>query len=370
VNAIRKWLTRTAHGVVPVLLLAVLIARLGLNPFTSSLKVLSPWPIAAALLLGAVATTGQAMRWRTVALARHHDRDQDSLPELTRTRAVAECYRSTLLNSVLPGGVLGDAIRAWRHRAPSGVRPSAVTVLGERVIGTAVLLLAVAAVGFPLETWLGTAALAGALVAALIALPALRRLSPAGRCAAVGWSVLSLASLVAKFFVVTSALGTVHRAGDVVTLALITLAGMSVPFGIGGFGPRETVAALAFAALGLSADAGVTTAAGYGVLAAISATPGVAVMLFDLLSGHRRLRAGSRTAISRTAISRTPIARTPVSRQVELHADVVTEGEPAGRRAQAVRQPESAPAQRVREAQRASAGAGREWPIRARFVSR
>lgn len=55
---------------------------------------------------------------------------------------------------------------------------------------------------------------------------------------------------------------------------------MSVPFRIGGFGPREAVAAVAFAAVGLSAEAGVATSTAYGVLAAISAVPGVVVMLF------------------------------------------------------------------------------------------
>src|SRR5207344_2954407 len=92
---------------------------------------------------------------------------------------------------------------------------------------------------------------------------------------------LAMASLVTKFFVASAALGTVRDPGEVVTLALIVLAGMSLPFGIGGFGPREAVAAVAFAALGLSADAGVATSAAYGVLAAVSTVPGVLVMLLD-----------------------------------------------------------------------------------------
>jgi hypothetical protein len=74
----------------------------------------------------------------------------------------------------------------------------------------------------------------------------------------------------------------VPAAEGTIVLALIVLAGMAIPIGIGGFGPREAVAALAFGSVGLSAHAGVATAAAYGVLAAVSALPGVLVMLLDL----------------------------------------------------------------------------------------
>lgn len=276
-------LTRTLRAVIPLLLLAALVSHLGTSPFERSLQVLSTWPIVAALLLGVITTTAQALRWRTVAAG------YGAADGLTRTRAVAECYRSALLNAVLPGGVLGDAVRAWRQRAPRerGLRSSAQAVIGERVAGTVLLLVAVAVVLLPMEPLVSAMALAGAAGAVGVAAPTLKRLSLQGQLAVWGWSLLSLVSLVTKFGVAALALGTVSGLTDVVTLALIVLAGMSIPIGVGGFGPREAVAAIAFAAVGLSADAGVATAAAYGMLAAVSALPGVAVMLFDLRRDSR-----------------------------------------------------------------------------------
>jgi uncharacterized membrane protein YbhN (UPF0104 family) len=271
-------LTRILRAVVPLLLLAALVAHVGADPFTRSLQVLSAGPIAAALLLGVITTTAQALRWRTVATG------YGAAEGLTRYRAVAECYRSALLNAVLPGGVLGDAVRVWRQRAPRerGLRSSAQAVIGERVAGTVLLMLAVAVVTLPMKPMVSGMALIGAGVAAVVAAPSLKRLLVREQLAVWGWSALALASLVIKFGVAALALGTVSDLGDIVTLALLVLAGMSIPFGVGGFGPREAVAAVAFAAVGLSADSGVATAAAYGVLAAVSALPGVMVMLLDL----------------------------------------------------------------------------------------
>jgi glycosyltransferase 2 family protein len=269
---------------IPLLLLAGLLARLGTGPFERSLQVLRPGPVVAALLLGAVTTVAQAQRWRTVAAGYG--------PRMSRARAVAECYRSALLNAVLPGGVMGDAVRVWRQRTPSGrvsLGSSVKAVVGERVAGTALLLLCVSVATLGLDRRISLLMLAGAAVAGLIAVPSLRRLSGRAQLAVWGWSTVSLLALVTKFAIAATVLGTVSGTRDVVTLALISLAGMSVPLAVAGFGPREAVAAIAFVALGLSADAGVATSAGYGVLCAVSALPGVVVMLVD---AHRAPRAG------------------------------------------------------------------------------
>jgi uncharacterized membrane protein YbhN (UPF0104 family) len=272
---------------IPLVLLAGLIAKLGTGPFQRSLEVLRPGPIAAALLLGGLTTLAQAMRWRTVAAG------YGSGPELTRARAVGECYRSALLNAVLPGGVMGDAVRVWRHRGPArpgpALRASARAVVVERAAGTAVLMLCVAGVVFSRDPRIGLALLSAGIVTAAIAWPGLRRLTARAQLSVWGWSLLSLVALVTMFGVATAQLGTIADPRDVVTLALIALAGMSVPLAIAGFGPREAVVAIAFVSFGHSADAGVATAAAYGVLAAVSALPGVAVMVLD---AHRAPRTG------------------------------------------------------------------------------
>jgi hypothetical protein len=52
---------------------------------------------------------------------------------------------------------------------------------------------------------------------------------------------------------------------------------------IGGWGPREGMAAWAFAAAGLGADLGIATAVVYGVMALVASLPGAAVLITDWL---------------------------------------------------------------------------------------
>ncbi len=70
---------------------------------------------------------------------------------------------------------------------------------------------------------------------------------------------------------------------------------MGVPTNIGGWGPREGVAAWAFGLAGLGAAQGVATATVYGVLALVASLPGAAVVLV--------------TALHRTAAVRVPAPR-------------------------------------------------------------
>ena len=57
-------------------------------------------------------------------------------------------------------------------------------------------------------------------------------------------------------------------------LALLALLAMALPLNVGGFGPREGVAAWAFGAAGLTASQGVATAVVYGALVLVSSLPG------------------------------------------------------------------------------------------------
>jgi glycosyltransferase 2 family protein len=62
------------------------------------------------------------------------------------------------------------------------------------------------------------------------------------------------------------------------TVALVLLAS-GIPLNVAGWGPREGAAAWAFAATGLGAGAGVTTAVVYGVMALVATLPGLVVLL-------------------------------------------------------------------------------------------
>jgi hypothetical protein len=60
---------------------------------------------------------------------------------------------------------------------------------------------------------------------------------------------------------------------------VLALLAMGLPFNIGGWGPREAVSTVAFAAAGFGATQGLTAAVVYGVLNLIACLPGAGVLL-------------------------------------------------------------------------------------------
>lgn len=295
----RHRLLLTVRIVVPALALALLAYRLGPQAFRPALAVLAPVPLLAALVLGAVVVGAHSARWRVVMRGA-------GLP-LGPAEALAECYRSTALNTVLPGGVAGDVLRAWRQRtdAPRGWRPGAVSVIAERSAGLC-LLLATAAVVLVTQAPPVVPAVAAGIVACVawgVAWPTLRRLSVRDRVAVWGWSALALAALLGLTVVAAAAVGVADDPGVVATLGLALLAGTAVPLNLGGWGPREAAGALAAVMVGVPPAVGVAFAAGYGILATVSALPG-----FLMLGDFRPTRRARRD-----------------TREVELHAHVVSE---------------------------------------------
>lgn len=297
----RRHLLLALRIAVPLLALGVLAWRLGPEAFRPALAVLAPLPILAALLLGVVAVAANAARWRVIMHGA-------GLP-IGRVEAVAEYYRSTALNSVLPGGVAGDVLRAWRQRTgePQGWRPGAVSVLAERAAGLCLLLGVAAVVLVIVAPPIYPAAIAAAMAAVAWAVcrPSLRRLPVRDRAAVWGWSALALAALLALTLVAALAIGVDENPGAVAALGMALLAGTAVPLNLGGWGPREAAGALAAVMVGVSAEIGVAFAAGFGLLAIVSVLPG-----FVILGLHRP---GRRVALG--------------AAEVELDADVVVEKE-------------------------------------------
>jgi len=89
--------------------------------------------------------------------------------------------------------------------------------------------------------------------------------------------------------------------GTLVPLALVVLAGSAIPANVAGWGPREGVAAWAFAATGLGATAGVTAAAAYGALVLFAALPGAVVLVVQGFRGRHPAPAPPRPAERATA---------------------------------------------------------------------
>ena len=71
---------------------------------------------------------------------------------------------------------------------------------------------------------------------------------------------------------------------------MLVLLAMVIPLNIGGWGPREGMAAWAFAAAGLGAHQGVMTATAYGVMGIVATMPGGLVLAVDRLRRSRTRR--------------------------------------------------------------------------------
>jgi hypothetical protein len=88
-----------------------------------------------------------------------------------------------------------------------------------------------------------------------------------------------VAGHTALFLVAARAAGVDAPLSRLLPLAVLVLVAMAVPTNIGGWGPREGVAAWAFGAAGLGSDAGVATAVAYGVLVLAASLPGAVVLI-------------------------------------------------------------------------------------------
>ena len=233
--------------------------------------------------IGFVTTVSAAWRWQLVS--------RGLGLAIGLRSAVAAYYKSQLLNTVIPGGVLGDVDRGVRHGSAVGDRGRGLrAVAWERsaglfvylVVGLVVLLL------LPSETpaWIplvvagvtvgvlggglllsgrpprGTSraartfrAAAGDIRAGLLA----RRVGPGIAFA----SVVVAVGHVAMLILAARTAGTNASPVLLLPLAVLVLLATVVPTNIGGWGPREGVAAWAFAAAGLGAAQGLATTTVY-----------------------------------------------------------------------------------------------------------
>jgi hypothetical protein len=104
-------------------------------------------------------------------------------------------------------------------------------------------------------------------------------------------SALVVAGHAVTFLLAARTAGIGAPASQVLPLALLVMLIMVVP-SIGGWGPREGGTAWAFAAVGLGASQGVTTAVVYGVMVFVASLPGAAVLV---VSWVRRIRLPERS---------------------------------------------------------------------------
>ncbi|MDQ1563849.1 MAG: glycosyltransferase 2 family protein [Actinomycetota bacterium] len=271
------------------------IAHVGTGPLLRGLLGLDGRTIGAALLLAAVATAAAAWRWRLIATRLG--------VELRWSTAMGMYYRSQFLNTVIPGGVVGDVHRAVAHRqGAESIKQTSRAVAIERTAGQVVQL----AVALTVLAWFGaefegyllaTIAIGlGMIVVALLVVAGVSvrareallheaRELRAGLGSARVSAQVAVASLiviachVATFTIATAAVGESVSAGRMLALAFVVLLGASIPLNIGGWGPREGIAGWAFALAGFGAAAGVAASILFGALVIISVIPGAIVMV-------------------------------------------------------------------------------------------
>jgi uncharacterized membrane protein YbhN (UPF0104 family) len=281
-----------------VLVLGLLVWRFGTGPFADAFRVTTWGSVALALVFTAAATLANAWRWRVVSA-------HLGVP-LTVTESVTAYYRSQFLNSVLPGGVLGDAHRGTRHGREVGDLGAGLRATGwDRVSGQVVLAglvaLAVVLIPTPLRRYAIVAVAAVGLVALAGWWLGHRRgvlsfvggdlrvlLRPAVSGRLTGASCLSTAAYVAIFAVAVHSVGVDVGPALLVPLALVVLVGSAIPLNVAGWGPREGVTAGAFALAGLTSADGLTVSIVFGVLSAVATIPGLVVLLADVVVRRRR----------------------------------------------------------------------------------
>jgi uncharacterized membrane protein YbhN (UPF0104 family) len=297
-------LLRLAAG---VSVLWFLVRHLGAAPFEDGLRAVTWQTVLVAATLTILTTVCSAWRWRIVARALGVD--------IGLAGAVGAYYRSLFLNSVLPGGILGDVHRAVTHGRNAGdVGGGVRAVAWERLCGQVIQAVVTAAVLLTLPSPVRPAlpyVLAAVAVVAGCAALLLRgtarrgrsRLTRAARAVAADvrrgllapgvWPQVTLASVLvvaghtATFVIAARAAGCTAPLGELVALLMVVQTAGAIPLSIGGWGPREGVAAWAFAVAGFGSATGVKVTTLYAVLMLAAVVPGAGLLLRDVVRRRR-----------------------------------------------------------------------------------
>ena len=265
-----------------------------------------PLWVAAGLGCATAAMGFAALRWRYTALCVG--------VSITLERSVKEFYLAGFLNQVLPGGIAGDALRAWRqgkHAASverGGMGRAIRAVVIERIANQTVIAIC-ALVSLTLWMWMpgafahtriwlplvGFGAVVGSIPVAIGVLARrhgggrIERLLRDGREALLGRSMLAqlglgflvIGSCVVMFYCAAQAVHAPLSLFHLVALVPGALFAMSIPISIGGWGLREASAVALWTMAGLSPDAALASSIVYGLLALLGALPGAIVLAVD-----------------------------------------------------------------------------------------
>lgn len=305
-------------------ILALVVARTGGGPVLAGIRALDVEVLALGAGIAVITTVACAWRWHLVA--------RELGVGIRVPAAVAACYRAQFLNTVLPGGVLGDVHRGVVHGRSSGATGLALRAVGwerfagqavQAVVATVVLLVLPSPVG-PLLPWAFGAV---AVVTLAVALAAWRAPAAGGEWwrrllrgvhddlrvgllvrrswpGVVTASVVAMAGHVATYLLAARAVGVTVPLATLLPLAVVVLVAAGLPLNLAGWGPREGMAAWVFAAAGLGSAAGVAAAVAYGAIVLVANLPGALVLLVGSdrrasarVAGRRHAAGGARVTV-------------------------------------------------------------------------
>ncbi len=286
---------RILVSVIALAIFAAITFQADLTAVRQALSRISWIAIIFSLVLVQVQIVVSALRWRFTSARLGHN--------ITPLRAIGEYYVATLLNQVLPGGMGGDAIRAWRMRgnAPGGWKQPAKAVIFERLSGQ-VALAFIAVIGlsvwpFVMNTDLGShtrrhiviAVVVIALILLIIVWFKRREVTDSAFRADIinvfvrhnAWllqasmSAIILFAYIATFFIAAQATGSNLPWVAGITIIPFCLLAMLIPTGFGGWGTREAAAMALWPALGLPSVDGLASSITYGWLCLAGSAPGM-----------------------------------------------------------------------------------------------
>ncbi|WP_150913159.1 lysylphosphatidylglycerol synthase transmembrane domain-containing protein [Marinobacter halotolerans] len=304
-----------ARWLLTLVFLGLLGWFLDLEQLVVELSRFSLLAVGMALLVSVAQVALSAWRWRYTARRLGLG--------LTMKAAVTEYYLAMFLNQCLPGGVMGDVNRAWRHGSGSGERQKALHgVMIERLSGQLVMFAVAVCGGFWLiaghpdlqmlaDNWAnGVIGPALVLIAVFVlvlglgsrAWQGLRRylatlgrdiyrglLNPRSLPLQIVSSLLVVASYLGVFWLLAASGREGMSAEQTLTLlalcSLLLLA-MVIPLTVAGWGVREGAAAVLWPLAGLPAEQGVALSVGYGLTVLLSSLPG-GLFVFSRASAGR-----------------------------------------------------------------------------------
>jgi uncharacterized membrane protein YbhN (UPF0104 family) len=298
----RVW-TLAARFAVSALVLLLVARVVDVATVLSRLAALSPAWVAVAFAVSVAQIGVLAWRWRLTAARLGLD--------LPLAEAVGEYWLGILLNQLLPGGVAGDASRAWRHaRSVEVPGPAVRAVILERASAQVVMILT-ALLSLLLLPWgsaatrmvvglVGLAAIGGAWVTLARLAPAgsvLGRLVAEARRAVLAREVivqqsasalLVVASYVSVFLIAARAIVIDVPTATMLPLVAPVLMTMLIPVTIAGWGLREAAAAALWGASGLSPEDGAAISVAYGLLVLAASLPGALTSAVAARAGRDR----------------------------------------------------------------------------------